>query len=180
MQFKPADQTGGVIVKPAPKAAAASPVFKLKTILVPVDFSDCSKKALQYAIPFARQFDAELILLHVVPSYPPVPEMAPVDTESIEDAKKDLEAFRMMIGDAARSDIVVRWGEPDAAILMVAKEFGVDLIILSTHGRTGLARVILGSTAEKVVRHARCPVLVVREHQHEFITVSAGNLEHAA
>ncbi len=64
---------------------------------------------------------------------------------------------------------VVRQGEPYLEILSVARELGMDLIILSTHGRTGLARVLMGSTTEKVVRHADCPVLVVREHEHEFL-----------
>jgi len=60
-------------------------------------------------------------------------------------------------------------GDPAIGIIAVAKELKIDLIILSTHGRTGLERVLLGSTAEKVVRHAGCPVLIVREHEHEFV-----------
>jgi universal stress protein A len=67
------------------------------------------------------------------------------------------------------SRAVVQTGNPELAIVDAAKELGIDLIILSTHGRTGLSRVLLGSTAEKVVRHAGCPVLIVREHEHEFI-----------
>ena len=96
MKFKPTNKPGGVVVELGPKEAqlpvtsaeretAALPVFKLKKILVPVDFSDCSNKALQYAIPFAKQFDAELTLLHVVQPYLPVPEI-PCDGRSTRPA----------------------------------------------------------------------------------------------
>ncbi|MCX6926594.1 MAG: universal stress protein [Verrucomicrobia bacterium] len=63
----------------------------------------------------------------------------------------------------------MRQGDPPFGIVDTAKELGIDLIIISTHGHNGLERVLLGSTAEKVVRHAGCPVLVVRENEHEFI-----------
>jgi len=140
---------------------------------VPVDFSDCSKKALQYAIPFATQFDAELTLLHVVQPYPAVPEMAPVDVETIQDGRRELEALRKTIGDAVRSATSLCTGEPHLEIARVASELGIDLIILSTHGHKGLARMFLGSTTEKVVRHAPCPVLIVRESERDFVPGSS-------
>jgi len=68
---------------------------------------------------------------------------------------------------------VVREGEPYAQIVAAAKELGIDLIVLSTHGRTGLAHVFMDSTAEKVVRYAPCPVLIVRQQEHEFLTQDA-------
>jgi nucleotide-binding universal stress UspA family protein len=157
---------------PTPTAAEAGrtlPAFKLKKILVPVDFSDCSKKALEYAIPFARQFDAELTLLLVLRPYTPMLEMGSMDVETVEDANKALEGLRGLVDRAVRSGTAMRRGEPHVEIIKFAKEFGIDLIILSTHGHTGVARVLLGSTTEKVVRHAGCPVLVVREHEHEFV-----------
>jgi universal stress protein A len=180
MKFKPTDKAGGLVVElaatetqlPTSNAAekvTALPVFKLKKILVPLDFSDCSKKALQYAIPFAKQFDADLTLLHVLRPYPPMLEMSPVDVESIGDTKAALEGFRRTIDDAIRSRTAIRRGDPPVEIIDVAMELGIDLIILSTHGHTGVARVLMGSTTEKVVRHAGCPVLVVREHEHEFV-----------
>jgi universal stress protein A len=185
MKFKPTDRAGGVVVELGPgetqlppltaeQGTGALPVFKLKKILVPVDFSVCSKKALQYAVPFAKQFGAELILLHVIQPAPPILEMAPVTVESIEDAKRELEDLQRMIHGVVQSSTVLRDGQPHVEILEAAQELGSDLIILSTHGRSGLQRVLLGSTAEKVVRHAGCPVLVVREHEHEFIAESAG------
>lgn len=180
MRFKPIERGGGIVVElgrseghlpsvAAQEVTGALPLFKLKKILVPVDFSDCSKRALGYAIAFARQFDAELTLLHVVPINPPISEMGSVDLVTVEEARKDLEEVQAMVGPAVASHTVVRQGEAHFEITRAAKELGSDLVILSTHGRSGLARVLMGSTAEKVVRHAGCPVLVVREHEHEFI-----------
>jgi len=178
MKFKPTNKTGGLLVELGPREVqlpaasferAAAPVFKLKKILVPVDFSDCSDKALLYAIPFARQFGAELTLLHVVQHYPSVPEMYPIDVESIEDGKKGLEALRLKVIDPIPCKTVLRSGNPHIEIVNVAKELDIDLLILSTHGHTGLTRAILGSTAEQVVRHAPCPVLVMRMEEHEFV-----------
>ena len=180
MKIKPTHRKGEVLVQLGPqeaqlpealsgKAAAALPVFTLKKILVPIDFSESSRKALRYAIPFARQFGAEVTLLHVVQPYPPVPEMAPVDVDMIQDAEQELKAFQPELEKAVDSHLLVRVGTPHLAIIEAAKNLEIDLIILSTHGRTGLAHVLLGSTAEKVVRHATCPILVVREDEREFV-----------
>jgi len=186
MKFKPNNKPGGVIVELGPKEAqlpgtTSSPVvlpaFKLKKILVPVDFSACSNKALQYAIPFARQFDAELTLLHVVQPFVAVPEMPSVDAALVqkqmrESGKKQLEALQQTIDAEIPSSTLLRMGNPHVEIINAAKESGIDLIILSTHGRTGLAHVFLGSNAERVVRHAGCPVLIVREQEHEFVAAT--------
>jgi universal stress protein A len=183
MKFKPTEKAGGLVVElqpqesrlPAPEVeeqARVLPAFKLKKILVPVDFSACSRKALEYAIPLAEQFGAELTLLHVLPSSPPVPELGPVDVVGIDDATQELEALQASVRTAVPSQSVlriVRTGDPQVEIIRVARQRGIDLIVLSTHGRTGLSRVLLGSTAEKVVRHAPCPVLVVRQQEHEFV-----------
>ena len=175
MKFKPASKSGGLAVELGPQenqlpVVSAGPIpFKLKEILVPVDFSECSQKALQYAIPFAKQFGAQLTLLHVVQPYPAVPEMAPVDIESIQDAKQKLVETKAAIDKGISARAQVRVGNPPAEIVDAATQGGSDLIILSTHAHTGLARVFLGSTAEKVVRQAPCPVLVVREQEREFV-----------
>jgi universal stress protein A len=180
MKIKPNDKAGGVVVElgaqeerlpsgGSPKETTALPVFQLKKILVPVDFSKCSKKALQYAVPFAKQFNAELTLLYIEQLYPEFPEavMAPVETAA--ELQQDLEALRATIGNAVPSRALVKVGDPNFGIIDAAKELDIDLIILATHGRKGLERALLGSTAEKVVRYAGCPVLIVREHEHEFI-----------
>jgi nucleotide-binding universal stress UspA family protein len=141
----------------------------LQNILVPIDFSDCSKKALEYAIPFAKQFGAELKLLHVVEPYPAVPEMGPYDCENIEDATRELEKLRKSFSNSVPCSVYVRTGPPQFEIAIAASELDADLIIISTHGRKGLARMFLGSTTEKVVRSAPCPVLIVREREREFV-----------
>ena len=145
------------------------PVFKLRKILVPTDFSEHSNKALEYAVAFAKQFGAELMLVHVVRPYPVGPEMAPVDIESIQDAKTELEGLRTRIDQVVHCQTVLRTGDPRVEIISAARELDVDLIIVSTHGRTGLAHLVLGGTAEKIVRHAQCPVLVVRREEHDFV-----------
>ena len=173
MIVKPASKSGGVLVELGPQEkqlpTEALPEFKLKRILVPLDFSDCSKKALQYAIPFAKQFNAELMLLHVVEPYPAVPQMELVDVETIQDSQVDLETLREMIGSDVRCSSEVRTGVPHVEIVQEAKQKRIDLIILSTHGYKGLSHVFLGSTAEKVVRNAPCPVLTVRLSEREFV-----------
>jgi nucleotide-binding universal stress UspA family protein len=176
MKIKPTSKTRGVLVELGPEetqipgqSLASAPIFKLQKILVPIDFSDCSKKALAYAIPFARHFGAELNLLHVVEPFPAVPEMAPYDAETIEEGRLELEALQKSPGDAVPCTTLVRNGAPPSKITSAARELDADLIVISTHGRKGLSRVFLGSTAERVVRSAPCPVLIVRESEHEFL-----------
>ncbi len=182
MKIKPMPKHGGVLVElgpeerqlPSPSSPpSALPAFRIKKILVPVDFSECSNKALQYAIPFARQFGAELNLLHVIEPYPGVPEMGPADCETIQGGEAELEGVRRTIADAVPASTLLRMGAPHVEIVEAASELGIDLIILSTHGHKGLTRVLLGSTAEKVVRHATCPVLIVRESERDFVPASS-------
>jgi nucleotide-binding universal stress UspA family protein len=148
-------------------AGVSAAEFSVKKILVPVDFSDCSKKALQYAVPFAKKFGAELELLHVVEPYPPIPEMGPVEMETLQDAKTSLLALCRTISDL-KTHGTLRTGTPANEIVVCARELGIDLIVMSTHGHTGLTRMFLGSTAEKVVRHAPCPVLSLHESEREL------------
>lgn len=183
MKIKRRNKSGGVVVElsaseaqlPAAASAAGEPplpVFQLKKILVPIDFSDCSRKALQYALPFARQFDASLELLCVVETRIPAAEMVDLNSardQMLANASQEFEALQQTLPEDVVSKAVVREGLPQAEIINAARQSGADLIILSTHGRTGLSHVILGSTAEYVVRYAPCPVLVVREREHEFV-----------
>jgi nucleotide-binding universal stress UspA family protein len=184
MKFKPNEKSGGGVAielgpnecqLPTPEVSPGQEplaVFSLKKILVPLDFSDCSKKALQYAVRFARQFEAEITLLHVVPRYPAVPEMGPIDVETLQDGRAQLEVVRLTIGDLAPCHTLLRTGTPYTEIVEAAKDQTMDLIVIATHGHKGLTRAILGSTAERVVRQAPCPVLVVREKEHEFLQQS--------
>ena len=159
------------------RAGEPTTAFRLKKILVPTDFSEASTKALTYAQAFAKQSAAEILLLHVVePAYYPiygadiVPDWGGMQTELLKASQVHLEEFsrKHAAGFAPMQVIVgegIAWGE----IVETAKKETVDLIILSTHGRSGLRHILLGSTTERVVRHASCPVLTVREREREFV-----------
>jgi universal stress protein A len=179
MKIKPANKRRGVLLELGPNESRlpADTLFRLKRILVPVDFSECSKKALAYAVPFAKQFGAEIVLVHVVQPYIPVPEMSAVDVTAAmaqmrESGKSELERLRISIIDDVKITTVLRVGHPAHEIVKAAAEADADLILLSTHGRTGLGRVFFGSVAEHVTRYARCPVLTVREREHEFVDIA--------
>lgn len=150
--------------------------LRLRRILVPIDFSACSQKALEYAIPFAKQFGASLVLLHVVPVDHPVGEFGALDFSTLEaemrrNAEKQMTALLQdNLQGQVSAESFVRLGRPAYEIVSAAKELEIDLIIMSTHGRTGLKHVFLGSTTESVVRYSPCPMLTVRERQHDFIT----------
>jgi universal stress protein A len=149
--------------------------LRLTKILVPIDFSPPSKNAFKYAVRFAEEFGGELTLLYVLEpqsmtGFMAIPE-APAFVESdIVAAGKNL---RSLIASLRNSKIErphwkVRAGLPSHEIVEAAKEMDVDLIVIATHGYTGWKHFCIGSTAERVVRAAPCPVLVVREKQHEF------------
>jgi len=142
--------------------------LKLKKILVPIDFSKLSENAVPWATSLAAEFDAELILLHIVEKFPIDYLLGPgLMNEMITPLMKQGEAVlkRMAAGlsksTRLRASVVVRDGKPFEEICRAAKKLGADLIALTTRGHTGLKRVWLGSTAERTIRHAPCPVLVV-------------------
>ena len=173
----------GSLLAAVSNQSATSP-FRLNKILVPIDFSDCSKKALRYAIPLAKQHQAGIALLYVVaaPAYYAVgdgggfnylsfePDYASVEAEMRVSGERQLSALAAAEARGeVYADALVRTGSPAFEIIDVANNLPADLIVISTHGRTGLKHVLLGSVAEHVIRHAPCPVLVVREHEHEFV-----------
>jgi len=144
---------------------------EIKKILVPIDFSDYSKNALGYAADFAKLFNAELILIYVVEPviYPPdfsmgqiaVPSM---DIELDKRAKEELENLaKKQIPKELKTEILVKTGKPFIEIIETAGEIKADLIIIATHGHSGVEHMLFGSTAEKVVRKAPCPVLTLRD-----------------
>ncbi len=153
-------------------------MINLKRILLPTDFSEYSRRAQNYACAFAEQFGAELHVLHVVQdlvALVPEPGLAfPPPGDYMKELKESAERSLATVPDAkwaVGKKIVrsVRQGPPFVEIIRYAKENDVDLIILGTHGRTGLSHMLLGSVAEKVVRKAPCPVLTVRPDEHEFV-----------
>jgi len=166
--------------KPKPQAAprkeaAPEAGFKIERIIVPIDFSGHSKNALQYAVSFAKQFKSELILIYVVEPaiYPAdfsfgqvaIPNM---ENEMVERGKQELEQLvQTHIAGALQARTMVRTGKPFLEIIDAATEENADLIIIATHGHTGMEHLLFGGTAEKVVRKAHCPVLTVRALEEE-------------
>jgi universal stress protein A len=148
-----------------------------KRILVPIDFSPLSKKALQYGLRFAEEFRAGLTLLHVIePDVPSAfdglmiaPPISPNGNRTKCANRLKVLASSMPIRATNYVQSTVRTGLAACEIVEAAKEFEVDLIVIATHGYTGWKHFAIGSTAERVVRAAPCPVLVVREKEHEFV-----------
>lgn len=146
-------------------------MVSIRRILVPTDFSDCSAPAVRYAAELAEKFGAELVLLHVVPdavlalpdAVMPTP-LPTADLDVLTDSGKEglanLVAAEKLESRKPRTE--VRVGSPATEVIAAAKDLHADLVCIGTHGRGGLSRVLLGSVAEEVVRHAPCPVLTVR------------------
>jgi universal stress protein A len=183
MKAKPSKHSGEVILEVGRRdesllAASATAPFRINSILVPVDFSECASKALRYAIPFAIQHHASVTLLHVIASPPPpyntgelgALDYAVIDSDMRSAAEEKLKALaEKELAGGTENQWVVRTGSASAEIVALARSMPADLIVISTHGRTGLKHVLLGSVAEDVVRRAPCPVLVVREREHDFL-----------
>jgi nucleotide-binding universal stress UspA family protein len=142
-----------------------------KTILAPTDFSPASEVGLEYAIDLARQFHARLVLMSAVEvpalmigphSYETSMYLDTLRDELQQTAEKRLAEWAGIARKRTlEAQTVLSVGAPHQLILQAAKKFKVDLIVMSTHGRTGVSHLLLGSVAEKVVRTAPCPVLTV-------------------
>ena len=133
-------------------------VLQLKKILVPTDFSEASNSAYRYAFRFGQQFGAELHVVHV--SEPILsPQLAENNLRVWADSMETT---------GVTTKTMLRNGLAAHEIVEAAKELDADLIIIATHGYTGWKHFCIGSTAERVVRAAPCPVLVVREKEHQF------------
>ena len=146
--------------------------MNIRSILLPTDFSECASYALSYATEMARASSASIICVHVIEpvmpavGYTGLSEPLPVAdiSEQLEDsATRELPKIAEC-EECAGLEIeeVIAHGDAASEIVRVAQEREVDLIVISSHGRTGLGRILFGSTAESVVRHAHCPVLVVK------------------
>jgi nucleotide-binding universal stress UspA family protein len=148
-------------------------MIALKTVLVPHDFSEASDAAVRYGIALAHSFGAKLYMLHV--SDRAKFEMAtefPLGLDgSLEDAARErlLKILSPREQQEFHPEFEVRPGSAAVEIVRYAKEKGIDLIVMGTHGRGFVAHAVMGSVAEKVVRTAPCPVLTVRSAQHEFV-----------
>lgn len=176
MKARPAQYPGEVILElnrrdePLIEQAtlkANRPVIDVKQILVPIDFSSASRKAIGYAARFARSNQATIQLLYVLAPFAMGPSISGEGLDSLEASRtashRDLELLvQEEIQDGIPTHCHVRVGSPVGEILDMAQNLPADLIVLSTHGRTGLKHVFLGSVAEHIVQRAPCPVLVVR------------------
>jgi nucleotide-binding universal stress UspA family protein len=139
-------------------------------ILTAIDFSDSSDHAFEYALALARQFQSELVIMHVINEpvdlrgfYVPHISFEQLEKEIEEGAEKMMEKFcREKMGDYSRYSTAIVTGIPYDEIIRKAEETATSLIVLGTHGRTGIDHLIFGSTAERVVRSASCPVLTIR------------------
>lgn len=150
-------------------------LLRLKKILVPIDFSPASKNAFKYAVAFAEEFGGELTLVYVLEpelmsGLGGIPEASTFVEADIVAAGKNLRSLIASVrnGKIDRPRWKVRAGVASHEIVEVAREMDVDLIVIATHGYTGWKHFCIGSTAERVVRAAPSPVLVVREKEHEF------------
>lgn len=153
-------------------------MIRLNRILVPTDFSEFSRPAMTYACAMAERFGAQLHVLHVVPDPAMlVPEAVVFSVESMQaqsdqlvaDAQKLLQ--QIPAGGQSGQSVVreVRVGAAFMEIIDYAKSQDIDLIVIGTHGRSGLSHILMGSVAERVVRAAPCPVLSVKPSGHQFV-----------
>lgn len=144
-------------------------MMDIRRILVPCDFSEYSEKALTWALAMAERWRSHVLLLHVIPrpAYPPMLmgsyfNVAEFEASLQADAESRAKEIVTRSGNKPiQIDTQVVIGEPFHDICRIAEQEKVDLIVMGSHGRTGLSHVLLGSVAERVVRHAPCPVLVV-------------------
>ncbi|MEE9605695.1 MAG: universal stress protein [Candidatus Scalindua sp.] len=147
-------------------------MIKLQKILCPIDFSENSLEALRYAAHTALKENATVYLIHIVdsrvydyggPIYEPVmPAMKPVIDQASKDQLTDKLLEKVPKEIEGRVETVVSFGVPFVEIIKAARDYDIDLIIMGTHGRSGISHMLIGSVAEKVVRKAPCPVLTVR------------------
>lgn len=151
-------------------------MIKIKTILFPTDFSEYSEYALKYALSFASIHQAKLYIIHVVTElnipvgFGSVIPLTKIYDDMEQEAKKKIQhTIPQHFLDKIDVEYIIARGNPFLEIINAAKNHNIDLITIATHGRTGLAHVFLGSTAEKVIRKAPCPVLCIKHPEHEFV-----------
>lgn len=158
-------------------------MIELRHVLVATDFSDASAVALNYGRELARTFGATLHVIHAVDLLAARIPMSQGHGYDLDHLQKEIEesartAIAELVTDEDRSKLqtheaVVAALSPSEAILDYARDKMIDVIVIGTHGRTGLSRLVMGSVAERIVRNAPCPVLTVRHPEHEFLRPDA-------
>jgi nucleotide-binding universal stress UspA family protein len=149
-------------------------MITIKSILCPVDFSDAARNAVRYACEFAKSMGSKVYLLNVVEPRPMAADLSmnyiPLEEDLERAAGEDLDEILQEVkksGIDAEADVMI--GTPAEVILEQAGKLDVSLLIMGSHGKTGLSRLLMGSVAEVVVRKANCPVLIVKAVEKEFI-----------
>ncbi len=151
-------------------------MFNIKNIIVPTDFSKLSYSAFEYARDFAERRNAAIHLIYVLEKTPPFLAVRSLDVSEDEimksmekHAKKQLHQTAAILREDSSVQIkeVLKKGIDYEEIVNYSKEIDADLIVLATHGRTGILHTLLGSVAEKVIRYAKCPVLVITPKSEE-------------
>ena len=149
-------------------------MINIKNILCPVDHSDCSKEALKYAVSFAIKDNSKLYLLHVIDirtfdeSINAMTPQIPDDETLAQLKTKLLDCIPEEMRDDMNVEALVVQGIPFVEIISTAKKNDIDMIVLGSHGRTGITHMMMGSVSEKVVRKAPCPILIVRKSNQKF------------
>lgn len=153
-------------------------MFKIKNILLPTDLSPISLSASEYAVELAIKYDAKIHLLHVLEKTPPILAIRSLDLSQEKILKSFEEEGRKLLETAAKKikkgrtedfelELALKKGIDYEQIVKYSKDQKIDLIVIATHGRTGLLHTLLGSVAEKVIRYAKCPVLVITPTKHQ-------------
>jgi nucleotide-binding universal stress UspA family protein len=144
-------------------------MIRISHVLCPVDFSDISLRALHHAAALARWYDARLTVLHMVPIMP-VMDVPPLvlDEKSRDEYRQQLRSFVAPVPADVVMDVRVEQAESvHEAIQAIASSTGVDLLVMGSHGRSGVTRILLGSVAERVIRQAPCPTMIVPARAHD-------------
>ena len=152
-------------------------MIKIEKILFPTDFSEHSEHAFGYALSFAKEYGAQLLMVHVVEDVqylanaymfdvPMMPSFADLEQNRVKEMDEFVESKD--IDPSVKIEKSVRHGRPFVEIIQAARDEKADLIVIATHGRGGFEHLLFGSTAEKVVRKAPCPVLSIRLPGQEF------------
>jgi nucleotide-binding universal stress UspA family protein len=161
----------GILRERSEIPARRGAMLSFNVIVVPTDFSDFSMRALDYALGLAEKYDAKVEVLYVAEQTLQVSDMAwvGVDDRSIKDehAEEARRQLEQLVAEKVPDDLPaaaeVRTGDAVDEIIGFAEERGADLIVMATHGRTGLSHMLMGSTAERVIRKASCPVLTLKQ-----------------
>lgn len=152
-------------------------MLKIERILCPVDFSEFSARAYDYAHSLARHYDAKLFVLHIVrsitidPTFLSSTVLDKVYSQQAVDAKAQMaKLVAKQAGDPAQIELIVQMGFATDSILSFVKQNEIDLVVMGTHGRRGLDRLVTGSTTESILRKSHSPVLAVHEPERSFVS----------